>query len=86
MRKLLAKLYNYMYTCTLNYILVLKKIFKVDDCVILTEDTSQFKWITYEDVKDVEKQILNLNVLIHMYNYIVLKYMHTFICLAQIKC
>lgn len=37
-RKLLAKLYNYMYT--LNYILVLKKIFKVDDCVILTEDTS----------------------------------------------
>lgn len=52
----------------LNYILVLKKIFKVDDCVIFIEDISQFKWIIYEDVKDVEKQILNLNVLIYMYN------------------
>lgn len=40
-RKLLAKLYNYMYT--LNYILIkkiLNSAFKVDDCVILTEDTS----------------------------------------------
>lgn len=56
----------------LNYILIkkiLNLVFKVDDCVIFIEDISQFKWIIYEDVKDVEKQILNLNVLIYMYNY-----------------
>lgn len=73
----------------LNYILIkkiLNLVFKVDDCVIFIEDISQFKWIIYEDVKDVEKQILNLNVLIYMYNYIVLKYMYIFICFVQIKC
>lgn len=56
----------------LNYILIkkiLNLVFKVDDCVIFIEDISQFKWIIYEDVKDVEKQILNLNVLIYMYKY-----------------